>query len=165
MRGIKISLVLGTVLLAAPMFAASNSANLDVTANVVANCTISTTPLDFGNYDPVGVNATADKAEATAGVVSVACTKGSAGLRIDLGAGSNFSGGRRMTGGGDFLGYDLYQDSTHATSWGSGAAAGLTIANATSRTARTFDVYGLVPQNQDASVAAYADTVLATINF
>ena len=165
MRGSKLSLVLGTVLLATPMFAATKVADLAVSATVVANCTITTTPLDFGNYDPVGVNATADKAEATAGVVSVACTKGSTGLRIDLANGSNFSGTRRMAGGGDFLGYALYKDAAHATAWGSGAVLGLGLANAPSKAARTYSVYGLVPQNQDATVASYTDTVVATINF
>ena len=165
MRGTKLSLVLGTVLLATPMFAATQTANLGVSANIVANCTISTTPLDFGNYDPVGVNATADKAEGTAGVVTVACTKGSSGLRIDLGNGSNFSGTRRMAGGGDFLGYSLYKDAAHATAFGSGAVLGLALANAPSKAARTYSVYGLIPQNQDSTVAAYTDTVVATINF
>jgi spore coat protein U-like protein len=70
-----------------------------------------------------------------------------------------------MAGGGDFLGYSLYKDAAHATAWGSGAGAGMAIANATSKTARTFSVYGLVPQNQDSTVAAYTDTVVATINF
>ena len=41
----------------APAFAASQNANLNVTASVAANCTITTSPVAFGAYDPVSANA------------------------------------------------------------------------------------------------------------
>jgi spore coat protein U domain-containing protein, fimbrial subunit CupE1/2/3/6 len=97
--------------------------------------------------------------------VVVTCTKG-AGTRIDLGLGANASGTiRRMTGGSDFLSYELYQNTTRTTVWGAGAAAGQTIAAAPNKNPRTFTVYGRVAAGQDVTAASYNDTVVATINF
>jgi len=70
-----------------------------------------------------------------------------------------------MTGGGDFLTYELYTTVARTTVWGTGAVAGLTIPVAPSRAARTFTVFGRVPGAQDVTAASYADTVVATINF
>jgi spore coat protein U-like protein len=149
--------------LAAPAFAQTATANLGVSATVTANCSITTTAVAFGSYDPIVTHA-ASPLDGTGSVV-VTCTKG-AGTRIDLGLGGNASGStRRMAGGGDFLTYELYQNSTRTTVWGSGAAAGMTIVAAPSKAARTFTVYGRVAAGQDVSAASYADTVVATINF
>ena len=164
-RSARVALIFGGLALglAAPAFAQTATANLSVSATVVKNCSISTTAVAFGNYDPVVANATTDL-DGTGSVV-VTCTKG-AGTRIDLGLGANASGStRRMAGGGDFLSYELYQDSGRSTVWGSGAGAGMTIAVAPSRAARTFTVFGRVAAGQDVSATSYADTVVATINF
>ena len=164
-RSARVALIFGGLVLGltVPAFAQTASTNLSVSATVTKNCTISTSPVAFGSYDPVGVNATADLAGT--GSVTVTCTKG-AGTRIDLGLGANASGTtRRMAGGTDYLTYELYSDSGHTTVWGSGAAAGNTIGAAPNKNPRTVTVYGLVPAGQDVGAASYADTVLATINF
>src|SRR5512143_902396 len=57
-----------------PVSAATATANLGVSATVTNNCTISTTALAFGSYDPVVANASTNL-DGT-GAVSVACTKG-----------------------------------------------------------------------------------------
>ena len=149
--------------MAAPAFAQTATANLGVSATVAKNCSITTTAVAFGAYDPVVANATAPL-DGTGSVV-VTCTKG-AGTRIDLGLGANVIGTtRRMAGGTDFLTYQLYQNTGRTTVWGTGAAAGLTIPVAPSRTARTFTVFGRVAAGQDVAAASYNDTVVATINF
>lgn len=164
-RTARVALILGGLALglAAPAFAQTATANLSVSATVVKNCSITTTAVAFGNYDPVVTNAATDL-DGT-GTVVVTCTKG-AGTRIDLGLGANASGSiRRMAGGTDFLTYELYQNSGRTTVWGSGAAAGQTIAVAPSKAPRTFTVYGRVAAGQDVSAISYGDTVVATINF
>ena len=164
-RSARIALVFGGLVLGmtAPAFAQTATANLGVSATVAKNCSISTTPVAFGAYDPIVTNAT-NPLDGT-GTVVVTCTKG-AGTRIDLGLGSNASGTtRRMTGGGDFLTYELYTTTARTTVWGSGAAAGLTIPAAPSKAARTYTVYGQVAGGQDVTATSYADTVVATINF
>ena len=41
-----------------PAFAGSATSNFSVTASVASNCTISTTSIAFGAYDPIVANAT-----------------------------------------------------------------------------------------------------------
>ena len=164
-RSVRVALIVGGLALgmAAPGFAQTATANLGVSATVAKNCSITTTAVAFGAYDPVVANATAPLDGS--GSVVVTCTKG-AGTRIDLGLGANVSGTtRRMAGGTDFLTYELYQDTGRTTVWGSGATDGLTIPVAPSRAARTFTVFGRVPAGQDVAADSYADTVVATINF
>jgi spore coat protein U-like protein len=164
-RSARVALIFGGLVLgmAAPALAQTATANLSVSATVAKNCSITTTAVAFGSYDPIVTNAVAPL-DGT-GTVVVTCTKG-AGTRIDLGLGANASGAtRRMTGGTDFLTYELYQNATRTTVWGSGAVAGQTIAAAPSKAARTFTVYGRIAGAQDVAAASYNDTVVATINF
>jgi spore coat protein U-like protein len=152
------------LLFAATTSAATATANLGVSATVTNNCTISTTALAFGSYDPVAAHAATDL-DGT-GAVSVACTKGTTAT-VGLGLGSNASGSaRRMSdGSGNFLTYELYQDSGHSTVWGAAGAGLLSPAAAPSKTARSFTVYGRVVSNQDVTAGSYSDTVVATVNF
>ena len=147
-----------------PVSAATATANLGVSATVTNNCTISTSALAFGSYDPVVANA-ATNLDGT-GTVSVACTKGTTAT-VGLGLGSNASGStRRMSdGGGNFLTYELYQDVSHSTVWGNAGAGLLSPAAAPSKAARNFTVYGQVASNQDVAAGSYSDTVVATVNF
>ena len=164
-RSARVALIVGGLALglAAPAFAQTATDNLGVSATVAKNCSITTSAVAFGSYDPVVTHATSPL-DGTGSVV-VTCTKG-AGTRINLGVGANASGStRRMAGGGDFLTYELYQNTGRTTVWGSGASAGQTIAAAPSRAARTFTVFGRIPAGQDVSAASYNDTVVATINF
>ena len=142
----------------------SASANLSVSASVANNCTISTSPLAFGAYDPVVANASTNL-DAT-GTVTVACTKG-ATATIGLGIGSNAAGNtRRMTdGSSNFLAYEMYQDSSRATIWGNSGAELLSPSAAPSKSMRDFTVYGRIPSNQDVPAGSYGDTVTATVNF
>ncbi len=72
------------------------SASLTVTANVSKNCTITTSPVAFGNYDAVTANATAPLDGI--GTVTVTCTKGAA-AKVGLNPGGNAQGTtRRMSG-------------------------------------------------------------------
>ena len=77
--------------------AATATANLTVGAAVTKNCTVSTSALAFGSYDPVVANASANL-DGTGGV-TVACTRG-ATASIALGSGSNAPGAARRMGDG-----------------------------------------------------------------
>ena len=151
-------------LITVPAFAASQTANLNVTASVSAVCSISTVTVAFGAYDPVVANAATDLNGT--GTLVVACTKGAAAT-IDLGVGGNLSGGsRRMSSGTDFLNYALYRDAARTQVWGTGMTGGSTLTyNSASKTSTNITVYGKVPQAQDVTVGAYSDVVVATINY
>ena len=151
-------------LITVPAFAASQTANLNVTASVSAVCSISTVTVAFGAYDPVVANAATDLNGT--GTLVVACTKGAAAT-IDLGVGGNlFGGSRRMSSGTDFLNYALYRDAARTQVWGTGMTGGSTLTyNSASKTSTNITVYGKVPQAQDVTVGAYSDVVVATINY
>lgn len=159
-----------TLVCAGAATAGSQTANLAVTASVVANCTITTTPVAFGTYDTVAgtaVNGT--------GTVNIACTKG-AGPNVTLGLGANATGAvRRMSGGGAFLTYELYQQPTTApgaacsyvapTVWGLAGGNIFTPTAAPSIASRSYNVCGQIAASQDVPAASYSDTVVATVNF
>ncbi len=137
---------------------------MTVSANVNKNCTITTAQLNFGAYDPVAANATANL-DGT-GTVAVTCTKGAV-AKIGLSAGSNAQGTtRRMAQtAAAFLTYEIYQDAAHTIVWGNTTTDSLDIPAAPNKNPRNYTAYGRVASGQDATVGAYTDTVVATVNF
>jgi len=156
------------MLLSGQANAATATANLSVTATVSATCSISTTALGFGAYDPVGANS-ASPLDGTGSVI-VTCTNGAAAA-VTLGQGANAASGstdaapvRRMKdAAGAFLSYSLYQDTAHTTIWGN--TAGTSVAQTGTGTASSVTVYGRVPAGQNVASGSYADTVVATVTF
>ncbi len=140
------------------------STSLTVNATVVKNCTITTAPVAFGNYDSVAANATAPLDGI--GTVTVACTKG-APAKVGLGTGGNAQGTTRrmVAGAAEYLTYELYKDTGRATVWGDTADTALDLPAAPNRNPRNFSIYGRVAAAQDATVGSYVDTVVATVNF
>jgi spore coat protein U-like protein len=167
--------------LAMPAFApvahaGSATQNLAVSASVAQKCTVTTTGVSFGAYDPVTNNAST--ALTASGSLAVKCTKSSTGVVIALSQGANYSSGRRMTdGGSNYLTYELYQPSattpaatcsySSPTVWDDSTHK-LTPSGVTwsASTAATFNVCGSIPGGQDvAAAASYSDTVVATVEF
>jgi spore coat protein U-like protein len=148
--------------------AGTATSNLSVTATVAANCTIATSPVAFGAYDPIVANATSPLDGS--GTVTVTCTTGSAAT-ITLGQGSNPAAGstdaaplRQMKDSGTHvLAYSLYQDSGRTTVWGNTSGTG--VADTGSGTAQNVTVYGAVAAGQNVPAASYSDTVVATVTF
>ncbi len=147
--------------------AATTTDNLAVSATVVDNCTISTTALGFGNYDPIVANNTIDL-DGT-GAVSVTCTSDSA-VAISLGQGGAADTGsteaapaRRLTDGTNFLSYALYSDSGRTTVWGNDAT--VDVETTGTGAADEHIVYGSVDASQNVPAGSYADTVVATVTF
>jgi spore coat protein U-like protein len=156
--------IAAAILLAAShALAGSATTSLSVNATVTNNCTISSSPLAFGAYDPVV--AQASTALDGTGGVTITCTKGAAAT-IGLDLGSNASGSaRRMASGSERLAYELYQESGRSTVWGNSGAALFTPPAAPSKAPRTFTVYGRIAAGQDVAAGNYSDTVVATVNF
>ena len=163
MKRIVLFLIAFTVV-SVPVFAGSQTANLSVTASVAANCTISTSPVAFGAYDPVSANAVT--ALNGTGTVTVACTKGAVAT-VDLGQGANYlAPNRQMNAGANLMIYQLYQDAARTQVWGSTVPTGTTQTyNSASKAPTNLTVYGQVPAGQNVGIGIYSDTVLATINY
>ena len=156
-------------------YAGVGTSSFTAQAAVNTNCTIQTTPVAFGGYDPIGAHRTA-ALEAT-GAITVACVKGTTPT-IALDLGSNASGSaRRMNDvpSGDFLGYELYQPPSNTPGtpcsfpgvavWGTAGANLFTATSALNKDPRTYNVCGSVPAGQNPSIGTYSDTVIATVNF
>ena len=140
------------------------SATMQVNANVIRKCTLSTQPLAFGNYDPVLANATAPlDGQST---LTVACTKGTS-VTIEMDDGSNSVGNRRrmVDSRRTFLEYEAYKDSARTQRWGNSFGERYDGGVAPSRDPRQFIVYGRVMGGQDVPEGAFQDTVLVTVQF
>jgi len=159
-------LTLGLVFLAAPAFAAT-TANVGISATVVTSCSITALPVAFGNYD--ALSATPNDAT---GSVDVTCSVGSnpkiwlcQGLHAGTGSTAAVPVRRMINGTTNFLSYQLYQESSHTNIWGGTDGSSPAAATAVDLNAVTSTIYGRVPVNQTSTTGAYADTVVATVNF
>ena len=142
--------------------ASSNTAGVNASATVSGRCVVTTSPLAFGQYDPLSTHGTATLDAASA--VSVSCTKG-VSATIVLDAGTHASGAtRRMANGTSYLTYDLFQDAAHLTRWSS-TGSQLSIAKSTSMSARSFAVYGVIAAGQVVPTGDYSDSITVTVNY
>lgn len=161
-----LALALGLVVLAAPATAAT-TADVAISATVVSSCSITALPVAFGDYD--ALSATADDAT---GSVAVSCSVGSnpviwlgQGLNADTGSSAVAPIRRMVNGGTNYLGYQLFQDSSRTTVWGADNSSAPAAAEAVDLDPVTSTIYGRIPINQLSTVGAYSDTVVATVNF
>ena len=124
-----------------------------------AGCTVSTSGLNFGNYDvfsPLNDDITA--------TVNVDCPSDTA-YSIWLSSGSGTFSSRTLRNGSLLLGYNLYLDPTHLTIWGDGSAGTGTVSGTGTGSNIATTVYGRIPAGQNVSVGPYADVVTITVNF
>jgi spore coat protein U-like protein len=104
------------------------------------------------------------------GTIQANCSSGSSAT-ITLGQGANAASGstdgspsRRLSNGiGDFLNYNLYQDSTANLIWGNTSGTGVVIND--TGIGVTKAVYAKIPLGQNVPAGSYLDTVVATITF
>jgi spore coat protein U-like protein len=149
----------------------SGSQTLTATYVVPEYCQIdSTSSVDFGKISSAG-SLTAD--QDAEGAINTTCNSGTA-YTIYLGDGENKSGDDRQmysASTGEYLPYQLYQDSSHATVWdetggtdatdGSGGVSG----TGTGATQETV-VYGRIASGTSLpSAGSYTDSVIATLTY
>lgn len=142
------------------MASAATTANFEVSATVLANCSIFATAIPFGSYDPYSASDVTQT-----GTVTVSCTK-STNADIALSHGANANGStRRMTDGANFLTYELYTTAAHDSVWGDNVGTDTVSYSSSGIGDTTLTVYGLLPAGQDVVPGSYSDTVTATIIF
>jgi spore coat protein U-like protein len=124
-----------------------------------AGCTVSSSGLNFGNYDVFSsIN------DDITGTINVNCTSGT-GYSIGLSSGSGTFGMRTLQNGASLLIYNLYIDPTRLTIWGDGTG-GTSMVNGTGTGANVgLSVYGRIPASQNALVGTYGDLITITVTF
>ena len=169
-----LALLISTASLNLPAYAFTTTADMNVSADINATCIMSSTDLDFGDYDAIGINATQDL-EATATITTTCSSGTTANVMMDNGLHStreqrivrrsiHYTDYRHMSNAGSDskLQYELYTNENHTTVWhvnlqqeivGSGASENL-------------PVYAKVFKNQlDAAAGSYTDTINITLNY
>jgi spore coat protein U-like protein len=149
--------------------AGTATASLTVQMTITTSCTINAGTLTFPSTSGSSLQSTAATAATT---VSVTCG-GGAPYSIGMDNGANYSAGaRRMTTGGNYVGYGLYIDPAYTYPWTTSATnSTCTVANdcylgTGSGSAQSINIYGQVPVMATAPAAGtYTDTVTMTITY
>jgi spore coat protein U-like protein len=139
---------------------ASSTMQLNIGATVIKACTVTATPMAFGDYFGAQISSTA--------TISATCTTGTAyqaGLDAGTAPGATVSH-RSMTGpSSSQLNYNLYSDSGFSINWGNTPGTD-TVAGTGSGSIQALTVYGVVPAGQTSAVAgSYSDTVTVTLTY
>jgi spore coat protein U-like protein len=129
-------------------------------------CTIGTTAVAFGAYNPQGAPVT----DGT-GTITLACPTAVTAPVVALGAGVNGTiATRKLASGANRINYNLYTTTTRNVIWGDGTSGSVTLTfsgGVLSGGTRNFShtVYGRIPALQNVKAGAYTDTVIVTVNF
>jgi spore coat protein U domain-containing protein, fimbrial subunit CupE1/2/3/6 len=153
----------GCLALAASINAATSSAPIEVTAEVVSNCVIATSNLAFGQYDPLASNST-QHLDASAAVTMLCTRATSAELSLDAGRYSN-GATRTLAGSSQHVSYQLYRDAGRTQEWGGGTAGSLQFISEGIHKPQQVTLYGRIPPGQEVASGMYSDVVLATVDF
>lgn len=148
-------------------------ADLSIQATVGQSCEITTTPLDFGDYNPL--DGTNDKT--ANGIINAKCTPGDIPT-INLGPGNNLNSQRHLlktTTGGETLEYYIYkptgagQTCTYTgtpDNWGPGVSGtGYTVPSAPGTGGVNYYACGLITKSQSVPQGTYTDSVAVTVTF
>lgn len=133
-----------------------------ITATVINNCNISTTPLSFGSSTLLNTAVT------STATISVQCTNGDAyEVALDGGTTTGSVSARQMVGAnqGAKVSYQLYTDSAYGTPWGDGTSSTSMATGTGSGAAQSLTVYGKVPVQTVPVPDSYSDTIKATVYF
>lgn len=122
-----------------------------------AACTLSTSGIAFGSYDPF-VNQHVD----SAANINVSCDDVTP-YSIALSTGGGTYDARVMISGLHQLLYNLYTDATLTTVWGDGTGQSATVGD--TQSVANYTVYGRIPARQNAHVGVYNDTIVITVTF
>ena len=143
--------------------AATQSDTFDVTATIIASCSITANDLAFGNYDPLSVT----NLDQTT-TINVTCSNGAAyDIQLSGGLSTNVAA-RTMDDdatGTNFLNYSLFYDAARTNNWGVTNGTD-TYQGTGSGAAQVITVYGRIAAGQTTPpVGAYTDTITATIEY
>jgi spore coat protein U-like protein len=165
-RSLMLGVVIGCLALglaSIPAVASTVQGTIAVSANVVANCTITTAALPFGQYSGAAINASTN--------ITVTCSNLSTyTVGLDTGKTSGATETTRQmnispsTAGA--LKYSLLTggySGSGSSNWGN--VTGTWVSGTGTGNAQTLTVYGVLPANQFVPVGSYTDTITATVTY
>jgi spore coat protein U-like protein len=161
-------MALGISFAGAAYGAGSVTAILDVSVNLVPACTVTVTPIDFGDYDGIASVPGAPNGLAN-GDVTVNCSD-TVSYNIALDAGLHYNApNREVSDGVNGIGYGLYQDSAYTTEWGDSDfgntyAAGLSQGDTGNGLDQPHTVYGGLGASSG-PLGPYTDVVTVTVHY
>ena len=140
----------------------------------MADCTVSSTGVAFGTYDPLAAAATD-----STGNLTLVCTHVSgAGQRVNysvaLSSGSSGTFTQRwMRAGAATLTYNLFDTAARARIWGDGSAGTVVVSDGfavgpgqgNNRREVVYPIYGRIPALQSVATGTYTDTIVVTLTF
>jgi spore coat protein U-like protein len=144
------------------------------TAWAVADCSVSSTGVAFGIYDPTTAAATD-----STGNLTLVCTHVSGGgqrvnYSVALSAGNSGTFTQRwMRAGTSTLNYNLFDTAARARIWGDGSAGTVVISDGfavgpgqgNNRREVVYPIYGRIPAQQAVATGNYSDTIVVTLTF
>jgi spore coat protein U-like protein len=120
-------------------------------------CSVSTSGISFGAYNPFSAASLAGS-----GSMTLSCSGSVVAYVMLSGGSSNNAGARRMTSGAERLSYNIYRDAALTRIWGDGSAyPGVWV----SLPQAPLPFYGSIPPGQDVAAGDYADALTITVNF
>jgi spore coat protein U-like protein len=131
-----------------------------------AACTVGSTGVAFGAYDPR--SATPDD---SSGTIQADCHPSDNAPNVEIGAGLYGTiATRRMSSGAATLSYLLYTSAARSVVWGDGTQGSITqtlTGGSVSGGTRYFSgtIYGRIPAGQNVPAGTYNDTLMVTISF
>lgn len=164
MRKIAFGFAALTTVAAAPAMAATATAVMPVSVDIINSCTVAATPMSFGAPSTIG-GANIDSTS----TVSLVCTNG-ATYDVALDNGLNATSGQRYMSNGAAtpvkIPYNVFRDSARSAAWSN--ASGTTTVSGTAGTSGnvTLTAYGRIPSTASSvGAGAYSDTVTVTVTF
>jgi spore coat protein U-like protein len=145
-----------------PTFAATDTANFQVSITILGECEIvSASDLVFGSHADLSAEVDADSA------ISVECTPGTGyWLRLNEGAGTGATVAERLMTrvGGTTISYSLYTDAGRNTVWGDTPSVDA-VAGTGTGSPQVYPVYGRVPIQALPLAGTFTDTITVTVEF
>ena len=133
---------------------------LSASAVIAAQCTVASTPMNFGTASIISSAITA-----TAGV-SVSCnTSTSFTVALDNGGYGTGPATRAMGSGPNRVTYGIYRDSARTMPWGNITGTNTVASSVTGASTATITAFGSVPPQAGAPPGSYADVVNVTVTY
>jgi spore coat protein U-like protein len=147
-----------------PVDSTISQSRLYVNATLSSACSVSATPIDFGQKGTLGTDSSAT------GTVTANCGSGVAySLSMNAGTGAGATPANRLltrSGGSETIRYGLFTNPTFTSIWGDGSAGSTTVSATGSGANQSYTVHARMPaQTPTPRPGTYRDTITLTITY